>query len=302
MSSANRGILKQDKAGRWYFTVDVASRGAPRQVVKRRGFVTKRAATAARSTILRTVASGEHVHASKPTVAECLDGWLYAQRAHLQPTTLSRYGRIIAIAKQGLGRVRLEALGAKDLDRFYAKLLTEGHQYDRTPKTVGGLSPRTVRNVHTILRRALEDACCAGIVVANAADLADLPGSSGAVVLDANAWTRAARSDDASQVRPSWTRFPLPRGRVAGLLGAIAIGVIATVGLGGDHPPEAHVVSAALGSRAAREAHPLWSGVSVVPQPSSAGVRVATTPPLADLWDAIARCETGGNGQMQGPQ
>jgi integrase len=83
-------------------------------------------------------------------------------------------------------------LTAVDLDAMYAKWLREGHRQKE-----GGLSPRTVRYGHTIVRKALADAVKKRILTHNVADAADPP-STGATERISR---RKQRTWKASQVR-----------------------------------------------------------------------------------------------------
>ena len=68
-----------------------------------------------------------------------------------------------------LGHVRLQELRPLDIEELYASLLADGHRYG------GGLSPKTVRNVHIALRRSLADAERFGLVQRNVAALVKAP-------------------------------------------------------------------------------------------------------------------------------
>jgi integrase len=70
----------------------------------------------------------------------------------------------------GLGAIELQRLSPAQLNAFHRLLLTEGRR-----KAAGGLAPKTVRYIHTILHRALRDAVRWGYVVRNVADAADPP-------------------------------------------------------------------------------------------------------------------------------
>ena len=74
--------------------------------------------------------------------------------------------------KSGLGRSKLQALAPLQLEHFYAELLASG---GRTGKP---LSPKTVRNTHTVLRKALADAERLGLVGRNPAAAAKPPADS----------------------------------------------------------------------------------------------------------------------------
>jgi integrase len=91
-----------------------------------------------------------------------------------------------------LGRRPLDKLTAEDIDLFYAALLTEGRK--GTGGESAGLAPKTVRNIHVMLNRALADAQRKGIVVRNVVALADAPTLKGRRRGEIKAW-------DAGQLR-----------------------------------------------------------------------------------------------------
>ena len=70
-----------------------------------------------------------------------------------------------------IGAIPLQRLQPEDLDDLYVKLLTEGKHNGGG----GGLSAKSVRNVHATLQSALSDAARKGTVVRNVADTADPP-------------------------------------------------------------------------------------------------------------------------------
>lgn len=83
-----------------------------------------------------------------------------------------------------LGRRPLDKLTVDDLDVFYATLLTSG----RTDGKPGGLSAKTVRNIHLMLNKALVDAHRKGAVVRNVAAIADSPTVGARRKADIKAW------------------------------------------------------------------------------------------------------------------
>jgi integrase len=74
-----------------------------------------------------------------------------------------------------IGRHRLAALTQRHINAFYQDLLREGRADGK-----GGLSVKTVRNIHIVLHRALRDAVSAGKLPANPASGAELPSGRGA--------------------------------------------------------------------------------------------------------------------------
>ena len=105
------------------------------------------------------------------TLAAYLSGsWLPARRSSLRPTTFARYeGEILARINPLLGDIPLHRVRSADLDALYEALLDHGRCDGR------GLAPKTVLNIHQILRAALGDACRRGLVVRNEALLAHPP-------------------------------------------------------------------------------------------------------------------------------
>lgn len=90
--------------------------------------------------------------------------WLPACEGRLRPTTSFRYRQMTErYVLPHLGRVPLRRLTIVHLERLYAELRTRGRQ-DGEP-----LAPKTVLNVHQVLRTALGDAERKGLVSRNVA-------------------------------------------------------------------------------------------------------------------------------------
>lgn len=96
------------------------------------------------------VCGGGHA-AQDATVGDLLRQWLELTKPDLSATTAPGYDWIIrTYILPTLGSTRLARLRSSQLDRFYARLREQGGQ-DGKP-----LSAATVRQVHAILRRALQ--------------------------------------------------------------------------------------------------------------------------------------------------
>jgi len=92
-------------------------------------------------------------------------------RLNVRPSTWASYqGLLEAYVIPTLGGVELQQLTPGHLASLYQVLLASG----RCP-TPGGLSAKTVRNVHVLMHRALRDAVRWGYTVRNVADAADPP-------------------------------------------------------------------------------------------------------------------------------
>jgi integrase len=168
-------VKKDPRRGTWFFVVDVAGVGGRRQQFKRRGFATKKAAAAAEAAVVAEQAQGTFVRPSKVTVGAFLvDEWLPAKRAGLKPSTAASYVQMTdAYVVPTLGPVALGKVDGAMLNALYAHLLSDG----RTGASgrAGGLSAKSVRNVHGMLHRAFRDAIRWRLLVANPCDAADPP-------------------------------------------------------------------------------------------------------------------------------
>jgi integrase len=102
--------------------------------------------------------------------AYLLQRWLPAKRVSLRPSTWDSYRRrIVQHVVPRLGTVPLRRLRPEHFESLYAELLANG-------KLNGvGLDPKSVLEVHIIIRKALADALRRGLVVRNVAAEAEAP-------------------------------------------------------------------------------------------------------------------------------
>lgn len=112
---------------------------------------------------------GTYVAPSKMTVSQWLDTWAEEYLGGVKPLTVSSYKTTIKThLKPGLGAIKLEALAAHHIQKLYNALGTS--QGDRE-----ALSPKTVKNVHGVLHRALQQAVSNGYIRFNPSDACILP-------------------------------------------------------------------------------------------------------------------------------
>jgi integrase len=165
---------RKDETGKWWFVVDggIGPNGNRRQV-KRRGFATKKEAQEALDKIRGLRRTATYVAPTKMTLAEYAGKWLAGLSAQgRRPSTVDSYRRCFDYVLTDLGGKRLDALTVHDLDELYARLLVSGKR-----QSDGGLSPRSVRYVHTVLQKALSDAVRKGTLARNVAEVASPPSS-----------------------------------------------------------------------------------------------------------------------------
>lgn len=161
----------------WAYVVDATPGpdGKRRQQWKS-GFPTRKEAERALAEAVKAINDGAYVQPSRETIGAFLENeWLPAVAARLRPSTLASYRTIVRVQiVPRIGGTPLQALTPATLNRLYGELQRSG----RSKGAGGGLSARSVRLTHAVIRKALADAVRWGKVVRNVADLADPPSQS----------------------------------------------------------------------------------------------------------------------------
>jgi len=104
-------------------------------------------------------------HAKGLTFSEWLDIWLEDYVSCFRSSTYDSYEYNIRLhIKPDLGHIRLEGLTSNDLQRLYRKKSQNGRIDGR-----GGLAPRSVERIHTIIYSALEQAITNKLIPENVA-------------------------------------------------------------------------------------------------------------------------------------
>ena len=133
---------------------------------------TRKGAEKVLADLVKRMHDGDYRAPDKITLGDyLLERWLPSKRTRVKPSTASAYERNIRLhINPSIGRIPLQKLQPEDLDELYVKLLAEGKRNGS-----GGLSAKSVRNVHATIQGALGDAARKGTVIRNVADLADPP-------------------------------------------------------------------------------------------------------------------------------
>ena len=118
---------------------------------------------------LAALDSGTYIAPCKMTVAEWLDVWASQYLGGVKESTVAAYNATIRThIKPGLGAIRLDALDTHLVQSFYNAL--------REPtKDRAAVSPKTVKNVHGILHKALQQAVANGYIRFNPTNSCILP-------------------------------------------------------------------------------------------------------------------------------
>ncbi len=166
----NEGSIFQERPGRWvaqltlgYEIVD----GKRRRIRKKFTATTRKAVQQRLTAALRELQTGGTVPIQKDTLGAFLNGWLptLANKGRKDSTIASYEWLIEKHIEPELGRIPLTKLTQRDINAFMQR------------KLAGGLSARTVRYCHAVLRSALTKAEKEGVVGRNVAKLAEPPGT-----------------------------------------------------------------------------------------------------------------------------
>lgn len=145
------GVIR--RGTRWAYVIRVTDASGVSKPKWVGGFATEAAAKAARDEARVAARRGQFVHRHDVTVEEYLAAWLEGHALEVRPKTLEDYRSLIErYVNPRLGKMRLQSVKPSTVSSFYATLRREGGSDG------GPLSPRTVNYVHSVLRKAFNDA------------------------------------------------------------------------------------------------------------------------------------------------
>jgi len=158
------GGITQRKDGRWMATVTVGRDSDGKPIRKYFYGKDKKEVTAKLNDTTTAVRHGNYKDPEKRLFGEWLDEWLEVYRDHLKPTTKESYKQLIEThVKPKLGYILLGQLETTPLQRFFNE------------KKKDGLSPRTVKYIHSVISGALKEAENLGYIPSNPAKAVKLP-------------------------------------------------------------------------------------------------------------------------------
>lgn len=145
------GVIRRGST--WAYVIRVTDGSGQSKPKWVSGFPTEDAAKAARDEARVAARRGEFVHRNDLTVEQYLKTWLDGHALEVRPKTLEDYRSLIErYVVPRLGKMRLQSVKPATVSAFYGTLRREGG------RDGGPLSPRTVNYVHSVLRKALNDA------------------------------------------------------------------------------------------------------------------------------------------------
>lgn len=119
--------------------------------------------------ICTAIDTGNYIEPSKLTVGNWLDIWLKEYTGSIKPLTLKSYRTAINNhIKPSLGSIKLSSLGTHSIQTFYNNLLNGSEE-------IPGLSPKTIKNIHGVVHKALQQACEINYINANPSNACKLP-------------------------------------------------------------------------------------------------------------------------------
>ncbi len=157
----NEGSIYRRQDGRW--TASVSVEGGQRKYYYGR---TRQEVSRKLTVALRARQEGLPLTSDRQTVSQYLEHWLESVNPSLRPRTWTRYEELLRLhAVPEIGHLSLAKLSPQHVQRLYAGRLEQG------------LSPTTVRHLHTTLHTALSQAAKWGIVARNVISLVSPPRS-----------------------------------------------------------------------------------------------------------------------------
>ncbi len=161
------GTIRRRTDGKWEARYTIGrDPGTGKQIQKSIYGKTQKEVSQKLRELTTEVDNGTYQELCKMTVSEWLDIWLEEYTIHLRPTTISTYRTQIDVhIRPAIGKVRLCELKTEIIQRFYNSLY-------RSKKA---LSPKTVKNIHGVLHKAVAQAVALGYIKFNPADNVTLP-------------------------------------------------------------------------------------------------------------------------------
>ena len=160
------GTIRKRADGRWEGKYTLGYDPKTGKLIRKSVYgKTQKEVRLALSKIVSEMDSGTYAEPSKMKVSQWLDEWLASYTMNIKPATRSAYEEHIRVhIKPSLGDIPPKQLSTRDIQQLYTNLLKERE-----------LSPKTVRNIHGVLHRTLEQAKLLGYIRVNPADAAVTP-------------------------------------------------------------------------------------------------------------------------------
>lgn len=169
-----KGSIKRDANGTYSFVVDLGRKmDGKRHQARRRGFATKKVADEALTALKEAHRRGEIIQNSDQPLSEFLDYWLGMAKdgGKVKLKAWERYEQMVRVnICPALGHIPLKYLKTEQIDIAYINMMKGEPEADAR-----GLAPKTIRNIHGVLKQALDRAVTWQHLNFNPASVATLP-------------------------------------------------------------------------------------------------------------------------------
>ena len=167
----NEGSIYKDSQGRWRGVVTLPSAEGK---VKKKYFYgkSKKEVSEKVNALLNEMKNNTYIEPCKTTLYNWLCTWLetYCQN-NIRPTTYVNYETYIhRHIKDSIGSIKPCDLSTIAKQQFYNEKLKNGKL-----SGAGGLSPKTMKNLHNMLHKALNQAVCLNMITKNPSDFTVIP-------------------------------------------------------------------------------------------------------------------------------
>ncbi|MDR0325096.1 MAG: site-specific integrase [Oscillospiraceae bacterium] len=159
------GTIRQRKDGRWEARYTLGYNPSGKQIRRSIYGATEKEVRRKLTAVTSDIDNGIYIEPSKLTVSQWLDIWTAEYLGEVKPRTVESYTAACRLyLKPELGRVKLSALSTHTIQ-------TAINKYYRDK----GLSPKTVKNAHGVLHKAMQQAVEIGYLRFNPANSIRLP-------------------------------------------------------------------------------------------------------------------------------
>jgi len=166
------GTIAKRADGTWWARITIGRNAEGKQ--KRKAFYgkTRQEVQKKMTAALNDINSNTYTEPSKLTLEKWLNTWFneYAVNSIKQSTRFSYETFITKHINPIIGKVKLQNLRPNIIQKFYNNKLENGRLDGK-----GGLSPKTIKNMHVMLHEALEQALKNGLVTRNVTNAVTLP-------------------------------------------------------------------------------------------------------------------------------
>lgn len=178
-TAQGNGTIRERRKGLWEarFTIG-RDPGTGKQIQRSVYGSTQQEVRKKLNQVIQEIDSGTYTEPTSMTLGAWLDSWVDEYTINLKDGTIRSYKDNIRLhINPNLGAVQLNKLTAAQIQKFYNKLLKSGRHLQKGQKkeAPAGLSAKTVKIIHAVLHKALNQAVLLGYLKSNPSQSCVLP-------------------------------------------------------------------------------------------------------------------------------